>query len=284
MLTRYSIKRILTPVIIGFFLTGFHPGLFSQEGPARVYMYLNYYQIDGNRTLVGELKYRPDKLFLPVSDVLVKFYHNTDSAEHLLGEIMTGEDGKASLTLTSTDFITDTSGWINFSAVFEGTDSYQEASRDLELKEIKMMVETGEMDSVKTLNITCNEIKNGKEIPVTDAEVQVLVKRLYSNLPVYTGDLEDGSLSVEFPGDLPGGHFGELEIICRIQEHDDFGTIEAHNTEQWGIPVSFLPEKKPRALWSRAPVWIIVAMALALGAAWYHYFLSLSKLLKIRKL
>lgn len=285
MLTRWNINRILIQLVVIISLLGFsHSMLIGQDGPERVYMYLNFYQIDGNRTLITELKYRPDKIFLPVSDVRVEFYRVTDTSELSLGEVITNEDGKATLVLNTNDFITDTSGSIAFNAVFSGTEAYRKASRDLTLKEISMQVDAEVVDSIKTLNISCSEIKNDEEIPINDVEVQILVKRLYSNLPVATANLEDGEMSVQFPDDLPGGHFGELEIICRIANHDDYGTIETHKVEQWGTPVSFIPEKKPRALWSRAPLWIIIAMALALGAAWYHYFLSLSKLLKIRKL
>ncbi|MCB0669066.1 MAG: hypothetical protein KDC80_24745, partial [Saprospiraceae bacterium] len=287
MMTRFRMtERILIQALVGAFLAcAGHLSLTAQEdGPQRVYMYLNFYQIEGNQSLVAELKYRPDKIFLPVDNVSVEFYQVTDTNDVLVGEATTGEDGKATLLLQSSDFVTDTSGSIEFKATYSGSESYRKASRDVQLKELRMMVDAEIIDSVKTLTITCNEIKNGEAIPVNDAEVRVLVKRLYSNLPIFTGSLEEGELSVEFPDDIPGGHFGEIAIISQIFEHDDYGTIERHNTEQWGIPVSFIPEEKPRALWSRAPVWIIIAISLALGAAWYHYFLSISKLLKIRKL
>jgi hypothetical protein len=96
--------------------------------------------------------------------------------------------------------------------------------------------------------------------------------------------MEAGAFLLEFPTDLPGDDTGNLSIIARIIEHDDYGTVESRTQLQWGIPVSFEQSERPRALWSRAPLWIIISVTLAFSAAWYHYFLSISKLFKIWKL
>ena len=103
-------------------------------------------------------------------------------------------------------------------------------------------------------------------------------------MPLIEGSLEDGEFLFEFPNDVPGDAYGDLSVIARITEHDDYGTVETRQKVRWGEPVSFVLEAKPRALWSRAPLWIIGSVCLAFILVWYHYLLAVVKLFRIRKL
>ena len=234
-------------------------------------------------SLVAETKYREDRVFYQLADVPVAFYGLTDSSEVELGTINTGEDGKATLVLSAGQFLADTSGVARFEARFEGNEQYRKADRDLEVKAVNLKLETEIIDSVPTVTVMAEERKGDRLSPVEDADIRILVKRLYSDLPIREGSLDEGSFSTEFPTDLPGNAFGDLEIIARIVEHDDYGTVETRSEVRWGIPVSYALEERPRALWSRAPLWVIISVTVAFIAAWYHYALSLSKLLKVRK-
>ena len=279
----HSLANPFTEIFsIGILITITCTSLLGQDGPHRVYMYLDFLQVNDERSLVAELKYRPEKTFMQLSAAKVDFYQQTDTSETLIGSSHTNEAGIAKLTLTPSIFRPDTLGEIEFSAKYSGADTFRKASRSVKIRSIALTISPEIIDSVKTIQVSCHELINNISHPVDEVEVEILVTRLYSNLPITNTTVKNGKASVKFPDDLPGNHFGDLKIIGRIFEHDSYGTVEKHVDVSWGTPVSFLLEEKPRALWSRAPYWIIISMGLALGIAWYHYLLALSKLFKIR--
>ena len=77
--------------------------------------------------------------------------------------------------------------------------------------------------------------------------------------------------------------FGNIEIIARISEHDEYGTLEISEKIKWGTLVPIEIQKNKRALWGRPPIWIIVAVTTAFAAAWIHYLMAIYSLLKVRK-
>lgn len=280
----YNVKSLKYLIKYGYGLIlafCFSNGAQSQDAQ-RVFMYLNYFQTDDSEYLLAELKYREDRVFYQLTDVPVGFYLSKDTAEILLGTVITDENGFARFELEGKGVVRDTSGHASFTAVFAGNDSYREASRDISTIRSQLSISTAIEDSIKTLTITGKELQSNEK-DIDGAEVKVYVKRTYSDLQVAEGVMEDGSLSIEFPDDLPGATNGDLLIIARILEHDDYGTVETKEKVNWGIPVSHELGEKPRALWSRPPIWIIICVTLAFAAAWFHYFLSISKLFKISK-
>ncbi|MCB0688608.1 MAG: hypothetical protein KDC53_18850 [Saprospiraceae bacterium] len=250
----------------------------------RVFMYLNYYQSEDEQYMVCEVKYRNDEGFQQLVGVPIEFYNNSDTASNKLGEVVTGKNGKARLDFKESDIIRDEDGFAHFESTFAGNDDYRSAKKELATKRVSLAISGEVEDSVKTLTVSGKEIVNGDEIDISDTDIKVFVKRTFSDLPISEGSLDEGSYAFEFPNDLPGDSLGDLQIIARIIEHDDYGTAEVRTNETWGTPVLMSSGERPRALWSRAPLWIIISVTLAFTAAWYHYFLSLSKLFKIRKL
>jgi hypothetical protein len=50
------------------------------------------------------------------------------------------------------------------------------------------------------------------------------------------------------------------------------------------VPVSYEVKPLPRQLFTdEAPFWMIASVFIILIGAWYHFFLSISKLIKLKK-
>ena len=68
-------------------------------------------------------------------------------------------------------------------------------------------------------------------------------------------------------------------------EHDDFGTVHGQSEINWGTIVDYSIKGNGRSLFGdEAPLWMIIGVVIVLGGAWYHFFLAVSKVLKMRKL
>ncbi len=256
----------------------------AQDGPQRVYMYLNYFQNDQEQYLVSELKYRTEGQFYQLPGVEVDFSSEADTSEVDLGTIKTGEDGKARINLKGLEIPKNAEGFSDFIASFSGNDAYKKARKSISIKEIVLTLNAETVDSVNVLSVTGEEKVGGEMNSIEDIDFRILVKRLYSDLPVAEAAFEDGEFEFEFPGDIPGDAFGDLWVIARILDNDDYGTVETREKVRWGVPVSYALEERPRALWSRAPYWIMFLVGGAFLLVWYHYFMAISKLFKIRKL
>jgi len=274
---------IIISFLMSFMLIAVNDTL-AQDGPQRVYMYLDYFQNDQEQYLVSELKYREEGQFYQLANIEVDFFAETDTSKLALGSVKTNEHGLARLDLTGKNIVRDSTGSVDFRAAFIGNDSYKKARKSISIKEIVLSLESETVDSVFTLTVNGHEKVGGEMVPIEDAEFQILTKRLYSDLPVAEAAFEDGEFEFEFPSDIPGDAFGDLWVIGRLTEHDDYGTVETRKKVRWGVPVSYELESKPRALWSRAPLWIIFSVCAAFLLVWYHYWLAVSKLFRIRKL
>jgi hypothetical protein len=60
---------------------------------------------------------------------------------------------------------------------------------------------------------------------------------------------------------LPGDFEGNVKIIVRIDDHDDYGTIEEIGILRWGIPTLIHDETIVRSLWAsgaNAPVLLLL--------------------------
>lgn len=257
----------------------------AQDGPHRVYMYLDYFQSNDEQYLICETKYRPDRTFLQLGDIEIDFTLISDTMVIQLGKVTTDENGIARLDLKESEVIRDTVGKAEFQATFPGNEAYQKTSRKIESKRINLEMEGMLLDSIQTLVVSGVEIRGDEKIDITDKEVKVFVKRTFSNLPLGEGSIEEGIFQMPFPDDVPGDFNGNLTLIAQIIEDDEYGTAQVQKDLPWGIPLAQISEEEPRALWSRAaPLWIIISVTLAFAAAWYHYFLSISKLFKMKNI
>ena len=271
-------------VLFQILLCAVLPNAIAKDKPTRVYMYLNYFNDDGNNYLEAELKYKQDKEFYQLEDVEVTFLSIADE-DHEIAKITTGVDGKAICKITDdTPIFRDEDGIMKFKAVYQGNDKYKKARKTLEAVMVEMALQSTIVDSVKTVIIEGLQIiSDSLKKPLTAVPVIYNVKRLFGDMIIGENNMKDGKSQLDFPTNIPGDQDGNLSISAKIVDHELYGNVRVGDMVQWGIPVSHKVEKLPRALWSNAPVWMIIAMIVIVAGAWYHYFLALHKLFKMKK-
>jgi hypothetical protein len=159
-------------------------------------------------------------------------------------------------------------------------------SSDIEIKDVFLEMSFDIEDSLKLLTVQALEFDtSGKQVPVEGLDINIGVKRLYSILPIEDIETDENGIGIlEFPDDIPGDSIGMITIVAGIDEHDYYGTVTKIASVEWGLPVSYELKRLPRQLFTNeAPLWMIMAVFIALAGAWYHFFLSIYKLNKIKK-
>lgn len=227
-----------------------------------------------------------------------KNMHGVKNAEVLLTSVL--NDSTINLALIETDTVgevqlylaqdfilpMDEDGKTIIEASYDGNEKYRPASSDIEISDIDLEFSFEVEDSVRYLNIIANRIdQEGTKIPIEELDISIGVQRLYSILPLDDVETDENGIGVlEIPDDLPGDAEGNLTFVANIEDHDDFGTVTKSASNTWGLPVSYELEPLPRQLFSdEAPLWMIASVFIILLGAWYHFFLSISKLIKLKK-
>jgi hypothetical protein len=170
---------------------------------------------------------------------------------------------------------------------YSGNDSLRGSSRKIEFQDLKLDLKLEMIDSVKTVNLAATmSDADGKIAPVEDLKVKIGVKRLLSNL--YLEEVqtdEEGIASFEFPNDIPGDSIGMINVVARIEDHSDFGTVSKIERIDWGTPVNYSSSSSGRSLYGdSAPIWMITSVAIILGGAWLHFLWALITVFRIKKL
>lgn len=254
----------------------------AQDKPVRVFLYLDYFQENDVSYLQAEMKYREEGMFYQISGQEVAFRQITDEGRLLLGTEMTGADGIARLGLDES-IAWDSSGIAAFESEYAGSDRFRKAKKGLDVLKTTLVMEPEVIDSAYRLTVWGYELQGDKKVAIDGEDIHVLVERLYGDLPVQEGTFDAGAFGFEFPKHIPGDASGDLRVIARIREHDDYGNVEVNQKVRWGDSVSDIVQERPRALWGRAPVWIMAGLWGVLIFAWFHYALAVSSLFGMKE-
>jgi hypothetical protein len=126
--------------------------------------------------------------------------------------------------------------------------------------------------------------------PVPDLDVYFFVERTFKPLPI--GDIfnttdENGQVTIEFPADLPGDTLGNVTIIARIQESDEFKDTEVSKTVDWGVPLVIDDTASERSLWAagaNAPIPLLILVNSLILIVWSIIFYLIYELFKISRM
>lgn len=222
----------------------------------------------------------------PVSGIDISYSVVVNGATIQLGSSTTTEGGISVFTGNLSELRTK-GHQFKFSANYAGSDEYDENSAEIDITDATLSLKTEIVDSVNTVFVSLTKWNNeGESVPISDEDIKLFVPRMYSLLPIaeaYTS--EEGEDEVEFPNDIPGGPAGELAIIGKLEEHENYGTLEAKADTNWGLPVSLDINKLPRALWSPdAPLWMVITFIILMTGVWGHYVWIVFNLFRIKKL
>ena len=222
----------------------------------------------------------------PLEGLAVDFYAGEDSLVSL-GSVSTDEDGMAVFRLEDISGLPASADHeIRFFAEYTGSDEILPAEYELYIVDAHVEMGLEMVDSIGTVYVRAYTDHDGEELPIVDEDIYVYVARLFNDLPVGEDFLdENGTFTVEIPGDIPGDPEGGIEVIARFNDHYLFGTVEARRTVPWGIPTD--PHMPPagRTLWTQiAPLWMIITLTILLTGVWSHYIYVIIQLIRVKKI
>lgn len=228
-----------------------------------------------------------EKKWQPVENISVSFYRDSVSPASLMKKVNTGVKGIGLVEVPDNLAQPDSQGLMKFFAAIEVNNDYEEAEETIEVKELDLTNKFLMEDSIAKVIVSATVPEGDKEVPVADLEINVFVKRMFSLLKVASGTTdESGSVEIEIPLDIPGDSRGMLEIIAKVEDHADYGTVAATCGEaQCGIPMMPGGESRSemRALWSpNAPLWMVITFLVLMTGVWGHFIFIIYTLFRIR--
>ena len=261
----------------------------GQEEPMETSMELTSWKYaKDSRVLLAIMSAYDEQGEMPVAGATIYFYAPTDSTEIKLGSAVTDENGQARLALgPSMSLPVNEEGYITFMARFRGTEAYAYSESELTLMDAWIDISFFMEDSVKMIRYRGAVIgPDGSEAPLADNDIYLYVPRMFNLMIIEEGWLEeDGQGTAEFPPDLIGDSTGMVTVIARIEEHYDYGNLQASADINWALPKHSEKREGPvRELWTPiAPLWMIITLIIMLVGVWGHYIYAIIQLYMIKK-
>ncbi len=222
---------------------------------------------------------------IPVYGAEVVFYNMLDTTETKLGVAKTDKEGHAQILLPANfSYLTDDFGYMNFKAEFSGNDDFESQSSELAIRDVFIEMTLEVVDSVYTVTITAETLDSTKaRVAMPTADVILSVGGMISRMPIAEETLEEGSIEIEFPYDIPGDKNGMIDVFFSIEESEEYGSVLLMKPIKWGS-VDNKAVAKPNQLWSEAaPFWMYIVLSILLIGVWANYVYSAFNLFKIKK-
>jgi hypothetical protein len=239
---------------------------------------------DNSRTLTYTVKSKSGTASaVPVRDVNIIFMNGSDN----LATVKTDAQGVATCVIPASKKLTwQDNGKLKFSATIGTNALVETGSKEVSLTDIEIQMDFKIEDSVKKVYFKAFELgPNEEKKPVSKTDIFFYIPRMFSLYKVADGSLgEDGTGEIEFPSDLPGDSLGNLTIMARIEESENYANVEKQEKIAWGKPVNYHFPKFQRALWTAvAPTWMIITLTILLLGVWAHYAFVIFNLWKIKQ-
>ncbi len=240
---------------------------------------------DSDVDLKATLKAKINGNFTDLRLLKVSFVQVLDTAENKLGFVITDERGKAVLHVKNSVLVPAKDGSLHFKAVFAGNKQMEAAEEEATIKKAMIALTASKADS--TYNLTAKLVAPGTENDpaIKDVTIGIYVQRSFFPLKIGEGTTdENGEVSVEVPGNLPGDDQGNIVLLAKVEENENFGNLESATTQKWGVPVSDKIVNQPRALWSsHPPLWMLITFIVLMAVVWGHYIVIVFQLFRLRK-
>ena len=243
---------------------------------------------DDSKLLKATITAIIDRKPTPVEFLILTFSDETESLKEL-GEATTDEKGVASIVLPAEYAIGRDTAKSIFTVSFDGNEQYKGSSNEISVRDAGIKTSFDIIDSVYTATVSAYEIIDGQPgNPLSDMDVYVYVQRMFSQLKVGEGWLQDGEAVIEIPQNIPGDKEKNLELIVKIPESEIYGTVENQATVNWGVEDTAIikhHKEKRRALWKpMAPLWMVITLSILIIGVYFHYMWIIYKLFKIKRL
>jgi hypothetical protein len=240
---------------------------------------------DDVRILQAAVTYSNGTTEVPLPGKEISFYQAQGKKE-LIATAVSNAKGIARLELAADlKVVADENGMWAFSSEYKGCDTLEAATSDVSVKNVQLVMDLTEIDSVKTVSVRAFIPEKGKEIPASGEVVKVYAPRMFA--PLLIGEITldaTGKGSVEFPNDIPGNKEGILAIVAKFEENGTFGTVEKRSEMKWGTLMVEPDIATHRALWTKtAPRWMIYSLSVLLAGVWGHYMFAIISLIRIKR-
>lgn len=292
MMSIYNIKkgpcwiRLLVSLMGLFVFTGMVTAQDTQSIRTRISLectQLANQMIEIDATLLARL----DRAYSPMAGSSIEFLAITDSSELSLGEATTNMLGHAVYKVDLKAVFVEIPNQLTFQAVFTGNDTLSQTDREMSLMRGEMTVAGREVDSLKNqIEVQLSQYTEEGLVPASGKEINLYVKRMVGDYRLGMEETSDeGKVVFDVSKKLPGGVSGILNLIVKLEEDDDLGTIRYGLEKPWGIPVEVIEEANLRNLWSPyPPYWLLGVFLAILAGIWFHYIAIFLELFKIKKL
>ncbi len=263
--------------------------LFSQEQQREgvkktaARMSLTGTQVNGDSILLQTaIKTRRESGLQNVPFEWIQFSMIADTVTKPIGKSLTDEKGVASLMVGVNQLLFGEDSLWMFTSSYHGNDSINSGEAELSIRQAGMVLASEDQDSVYVLTVRLyNPADDG---PIAETDVKFFVKRHFGNLEIGEGTTdENGEASIEVVNNLPGDLKGNLVLIAKAEDIDEYGSVAAAIVKPWGIALAADDEKRTRELWSHSPpLWMIITFIVLMGVVWGHYIVIVYNLIKIR--
>lgn len=288
----YHHKILITLVFLLGISTGKLLAQDTEEAP--VTLSLQYFLPENKVPYINVVaKRKVGRIFEPVKGVTVNVYLTAVAENNLLGKAITADNGTARIAFPAGEK-TAFDALDEFTVVAESVPKAKEEvlNAELVIKKAILIVDTADVDGVRTVTGQLKEKKGNEWIPVAAVEMKLKIKRLLGNLTVgeaetYTSDTS-GIASAGFIRDsIPGDKKGNIILVARVEDNDTYGNLIAEKTVPWGKAVQADTHFWQRTLWStgnRAPVWLMVIAFSIIVGVWGTLVYLLRQTIRIRKM
>jgi hypothetical protein len=247
---------------------------------------------NSNRQLIATVKTKIDRSYQVVSDVKVKFYYNEVSQNNLIGIKSSDHNGMSILDLPDENkYYGDAINKFDFIATIEDNPNFRDTSKEIEIYESRLELNFIEVDSLRIINVRFNAPDSiGNYIPKEDLEIKLYIKRMFGDLLIneeFDTTDESGIFSFDFAGNIPGDENGDLTVIAKIEDDDNFGTVLFENNIQWGDLLKVDDFADRRELWTaraNTPLSLLILINGMIIAIWGTIFYIILQINRIRKI
>ncbi len=272
-----NLKSVVLHLTLLIFLLNGKYTFAQEDTPLRTYLDIMCYQKSTGKDLKASVRARTgeNQKIMPVPGLPIDFYTFNDSAEVLLGKVVSDQNGESAFTITEgIDLLLNNENGYSFKASFNGNENFKKASKELSIMEVDIEITFMEVDSVKVISAKAYEIdqSSSEKIPLDGIDLSFYVPGSFSLYKIGDVELKDGVGEVEFPVTLPGDSEGNLTIIARIEDSDDYGFVESSAKKDWGRVREPVVLEERRGLGDTdAPLWMTYTLIVLLTAVWIHY-------------
>lgn len=240
---------------------------------------------DGSIVLTVALRARIDGSLRLLWGLKVRFYQETSDGEIELGEAISDQKGVSRVEVNPEKFKADKSGMLTFIARYGGNKSLEEVEETVSITRAILRAEPFKGDDGYSLNLSLMSGSEEQAKPLPEMDLNVYVQRMFTPLKIgETATDDEGAAVIEIPDSFTGDAAGNINLLVRLEDNDDYGMLEASVVQPWGIPVSDQITKMPRSLFSQdPPLWMLITFIVLMVTVWGHYFVIVYELVKLRK-